>query len=34
MTKPGMLSRPTDFDGFRRLMALKMSDSEKEIPKK
>jgi hypothetical protein len=23
-----MLSRPTDLDGFRRLMALKMSDSE------
>jgi hypothetical protein len=23
-----MLSRPTDLDGFRRLMALKMSESE------
>jgi hypothetical protein len=28
MMKPGMLSRPTDLDGFRRLMDLKMSVSE------
>jgi hypothetical protein len=28
ITKPGMVSRPTDLDGFRRLMALKMSESE------
>jgi hypothetical protein len=28
ITKPGMQSRPTDLDGFRRLRALKISDSE------
>jgi hypothetical protein len=28
ITKPGMLSRPTDLDGLRRLMALKISESE------
>jgi hypothetical protein len=28
MMKPGMLSRPTDLNGFRRLMDLKMSESE------
>jgi hypothetical protein len=28
ISKPGMLSRPKDLDGFRRGMALKMSESE------
>jgi hypothetical protein len=28
MTKPGMLSRPTDLDALRRAMALRMSESE------
>jgi hypothetical protein len=28
ITKPGMLSRPTDLDGLRRLMAVKTSESE------
>jgi hypothetical protein len=28
LTKPGILSRPTDLDGFRRAMSLKISESE------